>query len=69
MIDKIMIVAQHDEEEICGGAELLSQPKGYKVEGVDEYHNEVRKKEFISCMKYIGIKEYEHWTGYKGGED
>ena len=69
VIDKIMIVAHPDDEALFGGAELLSHPKEYKVVVVDEYHNEVRKKEFISSMKYIGIKEYEHWTGYKGGED
>ena len=64
-----MIVAHPDDEALFGGAELLSHPKEYKVVVVDEYHNEVRKKELIASMEFIGIEEYEHWTGYKGGED
>ena len=69
MIDKLMITAHPDDEALFGGAELLTHVDEYKVIVVDEYHDEVRRKEFISCMKFIGIKEYEHWTGYKGGED
>ena len=69
MIDRLMIVAHPDDEALFGGAELLSHPKEYKVVVVDEYHSEVRREEFISSMKFIGIEEYEHWTGYKGGED
>jgi hypothetical protein len=69
VIDKIMIVSHPDDEALLGGAELLSYPKEYKVVVVDEYHNEVRKQELIASMKFIGIEDYEHWTGYKGGED
>ena len=69
MVDKIMIVAHPDDESLFGGAELLTYPNEYKVVVVDEYHNEVRKKELIEAMKYIGIVDYEHWTGFKGGED
>ena len=69
MIDKLMITAHPDDEALFGGAELLTYPKEYKVVTVDEYHNEVRKKEFKASMEFIGIEEYEHWTGYKGGED
>ena len=69
MIDKLMITAHPDDEALFGGAELLTHSKEYKVVVVDEYHSEVRREEFISSMKYIGIEDYEHWTGYKGGED
>ena len=69
MIDKIMIVAHPDDEALFGGAELLTHADEYKVVVVDEYHDEVRRKEFISSMKFARIEEYEHWTGYKGGED
>ena len=69
MIDKLMITAHPDDEALFGGAELLSYPKEYKVIVVDEYHDKIRRKEFKASMKFIGIKEYEHWTGYKGGED
>ena len=69
MIDKLMIVAHPDDEALFGGAELLTHPDEYKVVAVDEYHNEVRKKELIASMEFIGIEEFEHWTGYKGGED
>ena len=69
MIDKLMITAHPDDEALFGGAELLTHPKEYKVVVIDEYHSEVRREEFISSMKYIGIEDYEHWTGYKGGED
>lgn len=69
MIDKIMIVAHPDDEALFGGAELLTHPEEYKVVAVDEYHNEVRREEFRESMKFIGIEYYEHWTGYKGGED
>ena len=69
MIDKLMIVAHPDDEALFGGAELLTHPDEYKVVAVDEYHNEVRKKELIASMEFIGIGEFEHWTGYKGGED
>ncbi len=69
MIDKIMIVAHPDDEALFGGAELLSHPDEYKVVVVDEYHSKIRRKELKASMKFIGIKEYEHWTGYKGGED
>ena len=27
------------------------------------------KEEFKASMEFMGIEEYEHWTGYKGGED
>ena len=69
MIDKLMITAHPDDEALFGGAELLTYPKEYKVIVVDEYHDKIRRKEFKASMKFIGIKEYEHWTGYKGGED
>jgi len=69
VIDKLMITAHPDDEALFGGAELLTHSKEYKVVVVDEYHSEVRREEFISSMKYIGIEDYEHWTGYKGGED
>jgi LmbE family N-acetylglucosaminyl deacetylase len=69
MIDKIMIVAHPDDEALFGGAELLSYPKEYKVVVVDEYKNEVRRKELIRSMEFIGIEEFEHWAGHKGGED
>ena len=69
MIDKLMIVAHPDDEALFGGAELLTHPTEYKVVVVDEYHSEVRKKELIASMEFIGIEEFEHWTGYKGGED
>ena len=69
MINKIMIVAHPDDEALFGGAELLSHPKEYKVVVVDERHNTIRRQEFKDSMKFIGITEYEHWTGHKGGED
>ena len=69
MIDKLMIVAHPDDEALFGGAELLTHLTEYKVVVVDEYHSKVRRKEFKASMKFAGIREYEHWTGYKGGED
>ena len=69
MIDKIMIVAHPDDEALFGGAELLSHPNEYKVVVIDEYHNDIRRREFLDSMRFIGIHEYEHWTGFKGGED
>ena len=69
MIDKIMIVAHPDDEALFGGAELLSYPNEYKVVVIDEYHNDIRRREFLDSMRFIGIHEYEHWTGFKGGED
>lgn len=69
MIDKIMIVAHPDDEALFGGAELLSYSNEYKVIAIDEYHNDVRRREFLNSMRFIGIHEYEHWTGFKGGED
>ena len=69
MIDKLMITAHPDDEALFGGAELLTHPKEYKVVVVDEYHNEVRRNELIASMEFIGITDYEHWTGHKGGED
>jgi LmbE family N-acetylglucosaminyl deacetylase len=69
MINKLMITAHPDDEALFGGAELLTHADEYKVVVVDECHNEVRKRELIASMKFIGIKEFEHWTGYKGGED
>ena len=69
MIDKVMIVSHPDDEALFGGAELLSHPDEYKVVVLDEYHNDIRRREFIDSMRFIGIHEYEHWTGYKGGED
>jgi len=69
MIDKLMIVSHPDDEALFGGAELLKHPTEYKVVAVDEYHSEVRREEFIASMEFIGITDYEHWTGYKGGED
>ena len=64
-----MITAHPDDEALFGGAELLTHSDEYKVVVIDEYHDEVRREEFRESMKFIGIKEYEHWTGYKGGED
>jgi len=64
-----MIVAHPDDEALFGGAELLSHPDEYKVVVLDEYHNDIRRREFLDSMRLIGIHEYEHWTGYKGGED
>ena len=64
-----MIVAHPDDEALFGGAELLTYSDEYKVVVVDEYHSKIRRKELKASMKFIGIKEYEHWTGYKGGED
>jgi len=69
VIDKIMIVAHPDDEALFGGAELLSHPEEYKVIAIDEYHNDTRRREFLDSMRFIGIHEYEHWTGFKGGED
>jgi len=69
VIDKLMITAHPDDEALFGGAELLTHPKEYKVVVVDEYHSKIRRKEFKASMKFIGIKEYELWSGYKGGED
>ena len=64
-----MIVAHPDDEALFGGAELLSHPSEYKVVVIDEYHNDIRRREFLDSMRFIGISEYEHWTGFKGGED
>jgi len=64
-----MITAHPDDEALFGGAELLTHSDEYKVVVVDEYHSKIRRKELKNSMKFIGIKEYEHWTGYKGGED
>ena len=64
-----MIVAHPDDEALFGGAELLTHPEEYKVVVVDKYHNEVRRKEFMESMRFIGIKEFSHWAGYKRGED
>jgi LmbE family N-acetylglucosaminyl deacetylase len=64
-----MITAHPDDEALFGGAELLTHPKEYKVVVLDEYHNDIRRREFLDSMRLIGISEYEHWTGYKGGED
>ena len=69
MIDKIMIVAHPDDEALFGGAELISYPREYKVVVVDEYHSKIRRKELKASMKFIGIKEFSHWAGYKRGED
>jgi LmbE family N-acetylglucosaminyl deacetylase len=64
-----MITSHPDDEALFGGAELLTYSAEYKVVVVDDFHNEIRRAEFIASMKFIGIKDYEHWTGYKGGED
>jgi LmbE family N-acetylglucosaminyl deacetylase len=69
MIDKLMIVAHPDDEALFGGAELLIYANEYKVIVIDEAHSEIRSAELKASMKFIKIKEYEHWTGYKGGED
>jgi len=69
VIDKLMITSHPDDEALFGGAELLTHSDEYKVIVVDEYHNKIRRKEFKASMKFIGIKEYEHWTGYKDRED
>ena len=69
MIDKLMIVAHPDDEALFGGAELLTHPTEYKVVAVDKSNNEVRRKEFMESMRFIGIKEFSHWAGYKRGED
>ena len=45
-IDKIMIVAHPDDEALFGGAELLSHSDEYKVVVLDEYHNDIRRREF-----------------------
>ena len=50
-----MITAHPDDEALFGGAELLTHSDEYKVVVVDEYHNEVRRAEFISSMQFIGI--------------
>ena len=52
MIDKIMIVAHPDDEALFGGAELLSHPDEYKVVVIDEYHNDIRRREFLDSMRY-----------------
>ena len=44
-IDKIMIVAHPDDEALFGGAELLSHSDEYKVVVLDEYHNDIRRRE------------------------
>jgi LmbE family N-acetylglucosaminyl deacetylase len=64
VIDKLMIVSHPDDEALFGGAELLTYPDEYKVVVIDEYHSKIRRKEFKASMKFIGIKEYEHWTGH-----
>ena len=64
-----MIVAHPDDEALFGGAELITHPTEYKVVVIDEYQNEIRREEFRESMKFIGIEDYEHWTGFKGGED
>ena len=64
-----MIVSHPDDEALFGGAELLSHPDEYKVVVIDEYHNDIRRREFLDSMRFIGIHEYEHWTGFKHGED
>ena len=64
-----MIVAHPDDEALFGGAELLTYSKEYKVIAIDEAHDHERKGEFKASMAVIGIEEYAHWTGYKGGED
>ena len=64
-----MIVAHPDDEVLFGGAELLSHPDEYKVVVIDEYQNDIRRREFLDSMRFIGIHEYEHWTGFKGRED
>ena len=64
-----MIVAHPDDEALFGGAELLTHSEEYKVVVIDEYHNDIRRREFLDSMRFIGIHEYEHWTGYKGRED
>jgi len=69
MIDKLMITAHPDDEALFGGAELLTYSKEYKVIVVDKAHNHERKGEFKASMAFVGITDYEHWTGYKGGED
>ena len=65
----LVVVAHPDDEALFGGAELLSHPDEYKVVVLDEYHNDIRRREFLDSMRFIGIHEYEHWTGYKGKED
>ena len=64
-----MVIAHPDDEALFGGAELLTHSKEYKVIAIDKAHNHERKGEFKASMAYIGIEEYEHWTGYTGGED
>ena len=51
MIDKIMIVAHPDDEALFGGAELLTHPDEYKVVVIDEYHNDIRRREFLDSMR------------------
>ena len=53
-----MIVSHPDDEALFGGAELLSHPDEYKVVVIDEYHNDIRRREFLDSMRFIGIHEY-----------
>ena len=64
-----MITAHPDDEALFGGAELLKYSNEYKVIAIDKSHNKVRQKEFIESMRFIGIEEFSHWTGYKRGKD
>ena len=46
-----MIVAHPDDEALFGGAELLTHPDEYKVVVIDEYHNDIRRREFLDSMR------------------
>ena len=59
-IDKIMIVSHPDDEALFGGAELLSHPNEYKVVVLDEYHNDIRRREFLDSMLKVTPFKYCH---------
>ncbi len=50
-----MIVAHPDDEALFGGAELLSHSDEYKVVVIDEYHNDIRRKEFNQRLETEGV--------------
>ena len=63
------MIVSHPDDEALFGARIINTSDEYKVVVLDEYHNDIRRREFLDSMRFIGIHEYEHWTGYKGGED
>ena len=50
------------------GGRTTNTSDEYKVVVLDEYHNDIRRREFLDSMRFIGIHEYEHWTeqGWRG---